>query len=111
MSVGALPNIYWAHKQQVHCGSYCDAQGAIQTIGETAVAFATLLVTVYTFIVIYLDCRPTYRPWSCLAVISATWLWVILWGIVPLGMFAGLKPDDKGVKGYYTPTPWCKFLL
>jgi hypothetical protein len=108
MSIGSIPNIYWAHKRQAFYGSTCNAQGAIQTIGETAVAFATILVTAYTFAVIYLNRRPVYRPWHYLAVIVATWLWVILWAVIPIGTHAGMEPDSHGVKEYYTPTPWCE---
>ncbi|KAG8756228.1 hypothetical protein FRC12_010634 [Ceratobasidium sp. 428] len=84
----------------------CNAQGAIQTIGETAVAFATILVAVYTSVVIYLNQRPAYSPWYCLATIVATWLWAILWGVVPIGTYAGLESDGHGARLYYTPTPW-----
>ncbi|QRV89115.1 G protein coupled glucose receptor regulating Gpa2 protein [Ceratobasidium sp. AG-Ba] len=106
MSIGSIPNIYWAHRRQVYCGPMCNAQGAIQTIGETAVAFATILVTLYTFFVIYTNRRPEYRPWYCLAAIAAMWLWVILWGLIPMAVHSGQEPDSDGARIYYTPTPW-----
>ncbi|KAG8743477.1 hypothetical protein FRC10_011949 [Ceratobasidium sp. 414] len=34
------------------------------------------------------------------------WLWVILWGVVPIGTYSGLEPDEHGARLYYTPTPW-----
>ncbi|KAF8607449.1 hypothetical protein BDV93DRAFT_553148 [Ceratobasidium sp. AG-I] len=108
MSLGAISDIYWAHHQQVFCGSYCDAQGVLQTVGETAAALSTLAVAVYTWLAIYPNRRPPYRPWCCLAVVVLIWLWVLLWAIIPLGLHHSDKDlDSEGnVTRYYTPTPW-----
>lgn len=115
MTIGSVPNIYWAHRRQAYIGPMCTFQGAIQTIGETAVAFATILVTLYTFAVMYLNRRLPwalkYRPWVCLGVIGSTWLWVILWGVIPIGVHSGQEPDVDGARTYYTRTPWCECLI
>lgn len=41
--MGAILNVKWAAEKQVTCSDYCTAQGAIQQIGETGVAMATLV--------------------------------------------------------------------
>lgn len=110
MSFGAISDIYWAHHRQVFCGSYCDAQGVLQTMGETAAALSTLAVAVYTWLAVYPNKRPLYRPWRCLAVVVAIWVWVLLWAVIPLGLHKNayeLDPEGN-VTRYYTPTPWCK---
>ncbi|KAG8717944.1 hypothetical protein FRC09_013413 [Ceratobasidium sp. 395] len=42
MSFGAIADVYWAYHRQVFCGSFCNAQGVLQTMGETAAALSTL---------------------------------------------------------------------
>ncbi|KAG9099957.1 hypothetical protein FRC06_004668 [Ceratobasidium sp. 370] len=107
MSFGAISDVYWAHHRQVFCGSYCNAQGVLQTMGETAAALSTLAVAIYTFLAIYRDHHPKYRPWKCVAVVSAIWLWVLLWAVIPLGIKRGAGLDKSGsVQDFYTPTPW-----
>jgi hypothetical protein len=98
MSFGAISDIHWAYHRQVFCGSYCNAQGILQTMGETAAALSTLSVATYTFVAVKTNRRPSYKPWHCLAVVVAIWLWVLLWSVILLA-----KHDDA-----YTPTPWCK---
>lgn len=41
--LGAIMNVKWVHEGTVYCSNYCTAQGAIQVIGETGVAVATLV--------------------------------------------------------------------
>ncbi|ELU43670.1 hypothetical protein AG1IA_02298 [Rhizoctonia solani AG-1 IA] len=59
MSLGAISDIRWAYDRQVYCGSFCDAQGIVQTLGETAAALSTLAVAIYTFIAVN-SRRPPY---------------------------------------------------
>ncbi|KAG9085447.1 hypothetical protein FS749_004412 [Ceratobasidium sp. UAMH 11750] len=107
MSFGAISDVYWAHHRQVFCGSYCNAQGVLQTMGETAAALSTLAVAIYTFLAIYRDRHPKYNPLRCIAVVSVIWLWVLLWAVIPLGVKRGTGPDKDGnVQEFYTPTPW-----
>lgn len=111
MSLGAISDIYWAHQQQVFCGSHCDAQGVLQTIGETAAALSTLAVAVYTWLAVYPNRRPLYRPWRCLAVVVSIWVWVLLWAIIPLVLHNNKTELDSAgnVHRFYTPSPWCEF--
>ncbi|KAG8709761.1 hypothetical protein FRC08_018076 [Ceratobasidium sp. 394] len=106
MSIGSSLSLFWAYKHEVYVGPMCTIQGAIQTIGESAVFIATILIAVYTFAVIYLRRGPGYRPWHCLAVVSAMWIWVILWAVVPIRVYAGMEPDEHGERSYYAPIPW-----
>ncbi|KAF8596331.1 hypothetical protein BDV93DRAFT_610949 [Ceratobasidium sp. AG-I] len=106
MALGSAPSAYWASQRQVYVGSVCNAQGAMQTIGETAVALSTLAVTMYTFVAIRSNRRLPYKPRFCLAVVGIIWLWVFLWAIVPLAVLAGKGPDEHGAQVWYTPTPW-----
>jgi hypothetical protein len=109
MSLGAISDIHWAYHRQVFCGSYCNAQGVLQTTGETAAALSTLSVAVYTFIVVKSDRPLTYRPWHCLGVVVLIWSWVLLWAIILLAKYNDSGVDEKGNVLYaYTPTPWCK---
>ncbi|KAG9103902.1 hypothetical protein FRC06_007149 [Ceratobasidium sp. 370] len=106
MSLGAVSDLYWAHHRQVFCGSFCNAQGVLQTVGESAAALSTLAVTIYTFMAINRN-HHTFRPRSCLAVVAAIWLWVLLWALVPLGVIRDPGLDKAGnVQNFYTPTPW-----
>lgn len=41
--LGAIMDVKWVHEGSVYCSDYCTAQGAIQVIGETGVAMATLV--------------------------------------------------------------------
>jgi hypothetical protein len=111
MSFGAISDVYWAHHRQVFCGSYCDAQGVLQMMGETAAALSTLSVAVYTFMAIRRDAPPAYKPRRCLAVVALIWLWVLLWAVIPLGIKNNKDLDaDGNVQNFYIPTPWCKFF-
>ncbi|KAG8740393.1 hypothetical protein FRC10_004372 [Ceratobasidium sp. 414] len=106
MSLGAIPDVYWAHHRQVFCGSFCNAQGALQTVGEPAAALSTLAVTVYTFVAINRT-HHTFRPRACLVVVAAIWLWALLWALVPLRVIRDPGLDGAGnVQNFYTPTPW-----
>jgi hypothetical protein len=112
MSFGAISDVYWAHHRQVFCGSHCNAQGVLQTMGETAAALSTLSVAIYSWMAVHQNPPPTYSPWRCLAVIAVIWLWVLLWAVIPLGMKKYTGSDAAGnVRDFYTPTPWCKSSL
>ncbi|ELU36840.1 hypothetical protein AG1IA_09127 [Rhizoctonia solani AG-1 IA] len=95
MSFGAIINIHWASKAQVSCGQVCNAQGAIQILGETAVALFTLAITLLTFISIV-------RGW---AVKARVWVWgSIVFGVWAFGaLWAGV---GGALEGFYAPTPY-----
>ncbi|CAE6446327.1 unnamed protein product [Rhizoctonia solani] len=107
MSFGAISDIKWAYDRQVYCGSFCNAQGVIQTMGETAAALSTLAVAVYTFLAVNASRPPTYRPWLCLVVVVLIWLWCLLWPVVLLKKYDGPGPGgENDVEYAFTPTPW-----
>jgi hypothetical protein len=112
MSLGAISEIRWAHDRQVYCGGFCDAQGILQTLGETAAALSTLAVAIYTFAALYARRPPVYRPRVCLAIIALIWLWCILWPFILLKKYD--QPGSKEGEGSlyaYTPTPWCESYI
>ncbi|KAF8705288.1 hypothetical protein RHS03_05308, partial [Rhizoctonia solani] len=110
MSLGAISDIRWAYDRQVYCGSFCDAQGIVQTLGETAAALSTLAVAIYTFIAVN-SRRPPYdapgpggeedvhyaytpTPWWCWINskylperIVAEYLWLWIAGIFSIGLY------------------------
>ncbi|KAJ1306917.1 hypothetical protein OPQ81_007900 [Rhizoctonia solani] len=107
MSFGAISDIRWAYDRQVYCGSFCNAQGTVQTMGETAAALSTLAVAIYTFLAVNAARPPNYRPWICLAVVVAIWLWCLLWPVILLKKYDHPGPGgDKDVEYAFTPTPW-----
>ncbi|KAG9119467.1 hypothetical protein FRC07_005494 [Ceratobasidium sp. 392] len=75
-------------------------------MGETAAALSTLAVAIYTFMAVYRDHHPAYRPWVCVIAVAVIWLWVLLWAVVPLGIKRGAGLKDGNVQDFYTPTPW-----
>ncbi|QRV74220.1 G protein coupled glucose receptor regulating Gpa2 protein [Ceratobasidium sp. AG-Ba] len=106
MSLGAITDVYWAKYRQVFCGAYCNAQGALKTMGATATALSTLAVTIYTFLAIRRVRQLEYSPRICLAVVVGIWVWVLLWAVIPLVVNRSHDLDEKGVQNFYTPTPW-----
>lgn len=112
MSVAAALDIHWVQHRQVYCGSYCNAEGSLQTIGQTATALSTLSVAIYTFYAVYTNRPLRYRPWRCFIVVMAIWLWVLLWPMILLTRHDDPGVDEKGNVLYaYTPTPWCKYTF
>ncbi|QRW17206.1 G protein coupled glucose receptor regulating Gpa2 protein [Rhizoctonia solani] len=107
MSLGAISDIRWAYDRQVYCGSFCDAQGIVKTLGETAAALSTLAVAIYTFIAVNSRRPPVYRPWICLITVVIIWLWCILWPVILLRKYDTPGPGgEEDVHYAYTPTPW-----
>ncbi|KAG9120676.1 hypothetical protein FRC07_003755 [Ceratobasidium sp. 392] len=103
MSLGAILDIKWANERRTYCGSYCNAQGAIQIVGETAVALFTFTITLYTFISVVrgkvIKCRVLL--WGSITLVI--WLFVLLWAVL------GYATHPKsGNDSFYAPTPyWC----
>ncbi|KAG8685680.1 hypothetical protein FRC11_010228 [Ceratobasidium sp. 423] len=107
MSFGAISDIRWAYDRQVYCGSFCNAQGVIQTVGETAASLSTLAVAAYTFLAVKAGRPLTRRPWLCLAGVVIIWLWCLLWPIILLEKYDQPGLGEKGNVEYaFTPTPW-----
>ncbi|KAK0476750.1 hypothetical protein IW261DRAFT_1566827 [Armillaria novae-zelandiae] len=51
-ALGAVLDIKWINEGKVETGPFCTAQGIIQQLGETGVAITTLIIALYTFIVV-----------------------------------------------------------
>ncbi|KIY68860.1 hypothetical protein CYLTODRAFT_247241 [Cylindrobasidium torrendii FP15055 ss-10] len=51
-SLGGILNYRWIAAENVYTGSYCIFQGTVQQLGETSVSIVTLIMAVYTFVVI-----------------------------------------------------------
>ncbi|QRV81876.1 G protein coupled glucose receptor regulating Gpa2 protein [Ceratobasidium sp. AG-Ba] len=86
MSLGAILDLKWANERRTYCGSYCNAQGAIQILGETSVALFTLAITLYTFVCVVRGRNIQYSP--------------LLWGYA--------THPKSGDGSFYAPTPyWC----
>ncbi|KAG9091937.1 hypothetical protein FS749_016129 [Ceratobasidium sp. UAMH 11750] len=103
MSLGAILDIKWASERKTYCGSYCNAQGAIQIVGETAVALFTFAITFYTFISVVRGKVIKRRVVLWGGVTALIWLFVLLWAVL------GYATHPKsGNDSFYTPTPyWC----
>jgi len=52
MALGRIGNIKWVHNGKVFQGSYCTAQGVIQQFGDGGSAIVTMVITIYTFVVV-----------------------------------------------------------
>jgi len=52
MALGRVTNIKWVHEGKIFQGNYCTAQGVIQQFGETGSAMVTLVIAIYTFVVV-----------------------------------------------------------
>ncbi|CEL60350.1 hypothetical protein RSOLAG1IB_09568 [Rhizoctonia solani AG-1 IB] len=97
MALGAIMNIHWASKGEVSCGQACDAQGALQYIGETSVALFTIAITLLTFISVVRGWAIKARVWVWGSIMAAAWAYVALW--------AGIGGTWGG---FYAPgAPWC----
>jgi hypothetical protein len=104
MSLGAILGVKWANEGKTYCGTYCNAQGAIQTLGETAVALFTLAITLLSFVSIIRGRAVKYRLSLWGGVSAAIWLFVLLWAVLGYTIHAGGAAEDS----FYTPTPYCE---
>ena len=103
MSLGAILDVKWADERKVYCGSYCNAQGAIQLIGETAVSLFTFAITLHSFVSVFRGRAIKYRPLLWGGVVAAVWLFVLLWAVI------GYATHRQGSNDtFYAPTPYCK---
>ncbi|KAF8755620.1 integral membrane protein [Rhizoctonia solani] len=103
MSFGAIINIHWASKAQVSCGQVCNAQGAIQILGETAVALFTLAITLLTFISIVRGWAVKARVWVWGSIVFGVWAFGALWAGVG-GALEGFYAPHRIVSLAYTIT-------
>jgi len=100
-AIGAVLDVKWAHEGKVYTGGYCTAQGAIQQLGETGVALATLTIAIHTVIVVMWG---KLKNQLAVAYIVVAFIWVF----VILFVSVGVSVHTRGSNYYETPTPyWC----
>jgi len=100
-ALGAVLDIKWVHEGKVYTGSYCTAQGAIQQLGETGVALATLTIAIHTLIVVMWG-KLKHQLIVAYIVVALIWLFVILFVSISISV------HTRGSDYYETPTPyWC----
>ncbi|KAH7100171.1 hypothetical protein BKA62DRAFT_256444 [Auriculariales sp. MPI-PUGE-AT-0066] len=98
-AIGAVMDIRWIRQGTVSCGSFCNAQGALQTLGEPAVAMVTAVIALHTFCVIFFRWTPPKSFLLPLIVIGGIWAYV--------GTYTGVMFAKHG-SSFITPTPyWC----
>jgi hypothetical protein len=97
-ALGGVLNIKWVNDERVFRGTFCNAQGAIEQLGETTVALVTLVIAVHTFSSVWWR-RGVKSLLTASILMGLVWLFVILY--VAIGL--GLNID----KSYMTPTDWC----
>ncbi|KAH8119343.1 hypothetical protein DFH11DRAFT_439734 [Phellopilus nigrolimitatus] len=96
-SLGAFMDVRWIHRGSVEIGKFCTAQGAIQQLGETSVAMATIIIALHTFVAVWLR-KGTHNLNIAYGIIAVAWLTVIL--------FVAVAASKN--RNYYNPTPlWC----
>jgi hypothetical protein len=97
-ALGGVLNIKWVHDEKVFRGTFCNAQGAIEQLGETTVALVTLVIAFHTFSSLW---------WSrgVKSILTASILMGLVWSFVILYVAIGLGVNIN--KSYMTPTYWC----
>ncbi|KIM89215.1 hypothetical protein PILCRDRAFT_61176, partial [Piloderma croceum F 1598] len=102
-AAGMAMDARWVHIGKVQTGTFCTVQGALHQLGETGVAWSTLVIAIHTFIVVW--CRnDSIRRNLTLACIllGIIWLFILLFVVV------GITVHTGGGNFYETPTPyWC----
>jgi len=100
-AICAVMDIKWVGAGQVKVGQFCSAQGIIQQLGEVNVAIATLLISLYTFIGVWMG-RGVRSKKVTGGVVG------VVWGLVALLVLLGTILNRGSGKGYERPTPyWC----
>jgi hypothetical protein len=97
-SVGMAMDVKWVHDGVVKKGAYCSAHGALQQLGQTSAAMATLALAAHSIIAIWWRTNPERTGFTYL-IVAVIWLYVILCVFIPLGIHSDT---------YITPVPyWC----
>ncbi|KDR79579.1 hypothetical protein GALMADRAFT_137377 [Galerina marginata CBS 339.88] len=101
-AIGGVMNLKWINDGKVQVGDFCSAQGILKQLGETGVAITTLLITLYTFLGIWLG-KAIRSMKITRAVLSAAWLCIVL--VVITGNAVNRGPNRMP---FISPTPyWC----
>jgi len=69
--------IKWIREGKVYTGHFCTVQGAVQQLGDTGSALATLAIAIYTFVTILWGPR-RHHYFIAYAAVSLTWLFIVL---------------------------------
>ncbi|KIO25801.1 hypothetical protein M407DRAFT_24856 [Tulasnella calospora MUT 4182] len=105
-ALGASTSAKWAAQGKVTCGSYCDAQGAMQQLGETGVAMSTLVIAIHTFATVFFRWQPQKYPWLWMVVVACIWTFLLLFLVIGYVMHKGA--ERRGGMPYFSPVPfWC----
>jgi hypothetical protein len=100
-AIGGVLDLKWISDGKVEVGAFCDAQGIIQNVGETAVAMTTLLIAIFTFIGVWTGTNVSSMHLTR-AVLAGVWLFIGL--VVVIGNTVNHDPS----KPFQSPTPyWC----
>ncbi|PBK73567.1 hypothetical protein ARMSODRAFT_952659 [Armillaria solidipes] len=97
-ALGAVLDIKWINEGKVETGPFCTAQGIIQQLGETGVAITTLIIALYTFIVV------RWRK-GVDAIIISKLVTLTVWAFIIIMIIVG---NTTRGPNYEEPTPyWC----
>ncbi|KAK0195075.1 hypothetical protein F5146DRAFT_1109451 [Armillaria mellea] len=97
-ALGAVLDIKWINEGKVETGSFCTAQGIIQQLGETGVAITTLIIALYTFIVV------RWRK-GVNAILISKFVILTAWAFIIILIIVG---NTTRGPNYEEPTPyWC----
>ncbi|KAK0213163.1 hypothetical protein DFS33DRAFT_101077 [Desarmillaria ectypa] len=97
-ALGAVLDIKWINEGKVETGPFCTAQGIIQQLGETGVAITTLIIALYTFIVVW------WRMGMDAIIISKLVI-LTVWAFIIIMIIVG---NTTRGPHYEEPTPyWC----
>jgi hypothetical protein len=97
-SVGIAMTAKGVHEGVVKQGTYCSAQGALQQLGGTCAAMATLALAAHSVTAVWLRTNPE-RKGLTYSIVALIWLYVILCVSIPLGTHSDT---------YIVPSPyWC----
>ncbi|KZV95831.1 hypothetical protein EXIGLDRAFT_460065 [Exidia glandulosa HHB12029] len=101
-SLGGAWSLKWVIDNSARCGSMCDAQAILKTIGDPGTAMATLAITIHTFFMIAFSWRPDQRDFRIpFVVVFISWTY-------RLGFVSGARASALPGKTLFAPSPyWC----
>ncbi|KDR68238.1 hypothetical protein GALMADRAFT_1354687 [Galerina marginata CBS 339.88] len=100
-AIGCVMSLKWIHEGIVQVGGFCRAQGVIKQFGQTGGSITILLMTLYTFVGIWLGKTATSIRVTT-AVLFAAWLSVA--AVVIIGNTVNERP---GQAPFIAPVPIC----
>jgi len=101
MALGKVIYIKWIYEGKVYTGVFCSVQGAVQQLGDTGSALATLAIALHTFIVVLWGPR-RHQYFTAYIVVGLTWLFVGLFIVLTVTL------NTHGSNFYETPAGyWC----